>query len=58
MKKIECAEYDETGKCVKFKVKNGELVGYIPDKAKQCNPKGAAEAEKMIRASKVRIEVK
>ena len=56
--KIVCAEYDETGKCVKFKLVHGEMVGYIPDEAKKCNPKGAAEAEKLIRTGKVRIDVR
>ena len=55
--KIVCAEYDKTGKCVKVKLVHGELVGYVPDAAKKCNPKGAAEAEKLIREGKVRIEV-
>lgn len=56
--KRECVEYDSTGKCVKFKLLHGEMVGYIPEEARMCNPKAAAEAEKLIRAGKVRIDVR
>ena len=57
-KKLECEEYDEEGNCVKFKLVNGEMVGFIPEEAKKCNPKAAAKAEKLIRAGKVRIDLR
>ncbi|KKL21333.1 hypothetical protein LCGC14_2446490, partial [marine sediment metagenome] len=58
MAKAKCVEYDKTGKCVKFRLEHGEMVGYIPKEARLCNPKGAEEAEKLIRAGKVRIDVR